>query len=168
MFLNGKHWALLLVFLCPLAVAEALSGVHLEITTYLGDAQTFEQGDEVAFMLSLDRPAYIYLYYQDASHQMIQLLPNRQQRNNHYQPGLFIPVPDPQAGIQFIVQAPYGEEKLWAFASDQKIDIKKGKVLPNGLIQMVQGIDRIKKQIRQQSTSIFDQASLSLETSPRR
>jgi hypothetical protein len=146
------------------ASAEKLQDIKLEITTYLGDAQTFVEGDDIAFMLSLDHPAYVYLYYQDAAHNLIQILPNREQTDNHYAAGLFIPVPDPKAGFKFIVQPPFGEERLWAFASDKALKLQTDRSLPNGMAWMTQGIEAIRQQIRQQSTAIFGQDVLTMKT----
>ncbi len=144
--------------------ASEPESINLEITTHLGDAQTFVEGDEIRFMLSLDQAAYLYLFYQDAAHNLVQILPNREQPENHYLQGLFIPVPAPEAGFKFIVQAPFGEEKLWAFASDKPVALSTGKTLANGLILPALNIEQIRERIRQQTSQIFDQSVLTINT----
>lgn len=157
---------LTLILICTTSIADELQGINLEITTYLGDAQTFVQGDEISFMLSLDKPAYLYLFYQDAANHLIQVLPNHQQPDNHYPAGLFMPLPDANAGFRFIVQPPYGEEKLWAFASDQNVQFSPGKELPNGIILMTLDINQIRQQVRNQSKMLFAQDIVTLKTLP--
>ena len=147
--------------------AETVQNVHLEITTYLGDGQTFVEGDDIAFMLSLDQAAYVYLFYQDASGQLIQILPNREQTEHLFTAGSFIPVPDPEAAFKFTVQPPFGQETLWAFATDRPLPPLPGKALPNGMMRMAQDIEAIRRTIKKQSSTLFGEAMLTLKTSPR-
>ena len=139
--------------------------INLEITSYLGDGQTFTEGDEISFMLSLDQPAYIYLFYQDATNQLTQILPNPKQPENYYQPGQFIPVPDPKAGFKFIVQAPFGEEKLWAFASDSKIDFLNSKAPSDSRSLTSYSINKIREYFRRLSSTIYDEDVTIMKTS---
>ena len=48
-------------------VAGEPETITVEITTHLGDQQAFVEGDVISFLLSLDRDAYVYLFYEDAS-----------------------------------------------------------------------------------------------------
>jgi hypothetical protein len=92
---------------------------HLAITTHLGDAQSFQEGDIVSFYISLAKDAYLTVIYQDAGNRLRLLIPNAYFPNNFYKAGLFIPIPNEQNPFQFRVTAPFGQETLWVFASDQ-------------------------------------------------
>jgi hypothetical protein len=93
--------------------------INIEITTHLGDKQTFTEGDLISFYISLDRDAYVLILMQDARGGWTQLVPNQFFSDNHYKAGLFIPVPNKSNPFQFRVQEPFGTETLWAFASTQ-------------------------------------------------
>ncbi len=138
--------------------------VNLQLTSHLGDQQRFEQGDRVSFLLSLDRPAYVYLFYRDSEHNVIQLIPNEHQPQNHYQPGLFKPLPGAKAGFSFSIQAPFGEDRVWVFATDRQVEPLPGKTLPNGLRLMSLSIEDIRSGLQQQTDSIYDEASLVIVT----
>lgn len=146
--------------------AAALKTVNLDITTHLGDQQIYHAGDKLSFMLSLDDDAYIYLFYQDSENNLLQLLPNEQQKNNLFKAGLYIPLPDPAAPFSFTVEAPFGTDQLWAFAVDHQLGGFDGKNLENGLKLMSQNIDQLRSGIRAQALKIFDQSSKQIITQP--
>lgn len=107
--------------------------ISVDITTHLGDNQTFVDGDVVSFFIGLDQDAYVLIIYRDAQNHLIQLIPNDKQNTNFYQAGDFIAIPDKKTGFQFKISAPYGKETLWAFASNAPLPALKGSPLNNGL-----------------------------------
>lgn len=143
----------------------SLKSLQLEITTHLGDGQSFRRGDTIHFMVSLNKAAYVSLFYQDASDQIIQLLPNQHQSSNYFKAGLFIPFPGQNANFDFTVQAPFGTDRVWAFASDEPITTLKGKSLENGLIRISESIDNIRSIVKQHSKAFYDEAELTINTS---
>lgn len=150
----------------PLAAGQ-LETIELEITTHLGDQQTFIEGDVISFLLSLDRDAYVYLIYQDASANIFEIFPNQKSGNHFYQKGLFMPVPPPQKDVQFKVQAPFGEEELFVFATDNAEVKLNARLLVNGLSLVESTIDEIETSIRRQSVSQFGSASLTIKSQSR-
>lgn len=172
MYLNCKLRPLLPLFIALFsfgAVAEPaskLKKINLDITTYLGDQQIYNDGDKLSFMLSLDEDAYVYLYYQDSENHLLQLLPNAQQKQNFFSSGLYIPVPDPEDVFSFKVQAPFGTDQVWAFAIDREVRLPEGQRLENGLILMSQSIDQLRAELKAQAESIFDQSSKQILTQP--
>ncbi len=164
--LAGTVCCLLLYTGHAMASDKPLQPAGLEVTTYLGDNQTFTQGDIISFLLTLDRDAYITAIYVDASGQSYQVVPNAEQADNFYQADLFIPLPANDAGFQFRVDAPYGKETLYVFASDRQTALP-GKPRQNGLLKPDWPLARIRNAIRQQSSQYFDEASVSLRTQTR-
>lgn len=156
---------LLLVAQLPALAAEP-EDVDIKITTHLGDRQEFVAGDRISFLLSLQRDAHVYLIYRDAAANLLQLLPNERMPDHFYGAGLFMPVPDRQQPFQFTVQPPYGEEFMYAFASDNGSLSFSGKPLANGLILLQGELDQIERRIRAESKRFFGRGELSLTTLP--
>ena len=150
----------------PVTAAE-LEPITVEITTHLGDQQSFVDGDVISFLLSLDRDAYVYLFYQDASANTIQIFPNRQNPNHYYQKGFFMPIPPPQTSFQFKIQAPFGREKLLVFASDNADIRLQGRLLKNGLSLINELADNLHNIIRSQSVGAFGTADMVIVSQPR-
>lgn len=156
---------LLLVFASSVFGAEPRQ-VDVRITTHLGDHQSFVDGDRIAFLLSLDADAYVYLFYRDAALNLMQLLPNERMPNHFFNAGLFMPVPAAQQEFQFTVRPPYGEELIYAIASDNESLIFPGKPLAGGLILLDGGLEKISDRIRSKSKKLFGRGDLRLTTRP--
>ena len=84
--------------------------------------------------------------------------------DHFFNAGLFMPVPDRQQPFQFTVQPPYGEESMYAFASDNGSLSFSGKPLANGLILLQDDPHQIEKRIRSASNEYFGRGELSLTT----
>lgn len=142
----------------------ALQPVALELTTHLGDGQHFRQGDSIRLLISLDAAAHVLLLYQDAASNLIQLLPNQHQRSHYFQAGLFMPFPAQNASFNLTVQAPFGTDRVWAFASDQPIPGLQGQVLENGLMLVQASIADIRAKVKQNSKTHYDETRLTIHT----
>ena len=140
--------------------------VDINLTTHLGDQQSFVAGDRISFLLSLDRDAYVYLFYLDADSNLLQLLPNQRLANNFFNAGLFIPVPDQQQPFHFTVRSPYGEEIMVAFASDNGSLQFFGQPLDSGLILVQEDLGQVGERIRAGSNQLFGSSELILTTLP--
>lgn len=167
---------LILVFNLNIACAEQsivtkarlqTKKINIEITSHLGDTQSFVKGDVIKFLISLDIDAYITVIYQTVNQQFMQLLPNNKQKQTRYKSGLFIAVPSDDAAYRFTIAAPYGKEKVWVFASDKAIKPLPGKVLTNGIRQVAIDIKTIKNIVLKNSKNYFGVASFTLSTSAR-
>lgn len=155
-----------LVFVSPL-LAEEPQPVDIRITTHLGDHQSYSAGDSISFLLSLDRDAFVYLFYRDAAGNRLQLLPNERLPRHFFNAGVFIPVPSAEQRLQFAVGPPFGDETVYAIASDNGELGFRGKVLDSGLILLDAGIDSLGAEIRRASRRLFGRAELSLTTRAR-
>ncbi len=149
------------------AVAAELDSIDVKITTHLGDHQSFVDGDSISFFLSLDRDAYIYLIYQDANSSLLQLVPNQRMPGNFFKAGLFMPVPSVQQPFQFTVSPPFGEERLYAFATDNGIFKLSGVETASGLILLDADVDQLNEIFKRGSTTAFGRSELLLKTLPR-
>lgn len=148
----------------PLRAAPA--PVEISITTHLGDRQQFSEGDNISFLMSLDRDAYVYLFYRDAAGNRLQLLPNERMPQHYFNAGVFMPVPSAQQRFQFAVSPPFGDERVYAIASDNGELGFRGDVLANGLILLDSEIDPLVARIEQASRRLFGRAELILTTRP--
>lgn len=166
----ARLFACLLVLL--VLTNSALAGdprlVDVRITTHLGDQQSFVDGDRISFLLSLESDAYVYLFYQDAGANLLQLLPNERMGDHFFSAGLFMPVPSAQQKFQFAVQPPHGDEFIFAVASDNDALVFPGKPLANGLIVLNAEIETIVAGIKKNSSGLFGRAQLRLTTLPGR
>lgn len=141
--------------------------ISLDITTHLGDQQTFLEGDAISFLLSLDTDAYLLVIYEDATGNLIQIIPNSTLAIALYRAGLFITIPDQRAAFRFKVRAPFGQETLWAFASDVPLPKLEGKKLSNGLKQLDAKISAIRSQLIKHPQSAFGETKLLIHTKAR-
>jgi len=173
---QGKRW-LSTCMLCCFAgyialsqnsiAAEQFSTIDVGITTHLGDRQTFVEGDVISFLLSLDRDAYIYLFYRDASSDIYQIIPNRKSLDHYYKKGFYMPIPRSETDFQFKIKKPFGEESLIVFATDNAEVELTGLWLENGLRLMEGSVDNIETSIRQQSKAQFGTTAMLIKSQAR-
>ncbi len=135
-------------------LTPGLDSIPVELTTQLGDQQVFFEGDEIQFLLSLGSDAYIYMYYIDASNNMLQILPSDRQIDNHYSSGYFLTIPEYEPHYRFMVREPFGEQTIWIFASDRWLDI-------NGTDN---SIKTIRQNIKQASKQAYGEYELKITT----
>ncbi len=140
--------------------------IDVNLTTHLGDQQSFVEGDRISFLLSLDNDAHVYLFYRDAAANLLQLLPNERMPDHFFSAGLFMPVPSAQQPFQFTVQPPYGDESIYAIASDNDTLVFAGKPLANGLILLEGKLEQIIEGIAKKSKNAFGRGELRLTTLP--
>jgi hypothetical protein len=138
--------------------------IQVSITTHLGDGQRFVEGDTLAFFLSLDSDAYIFLVYEDAERRRIQILPNRDQGDNFYPSGLFHSIPGEGAAFQFRVAAPFGREKLWGFAAKRPFRPLSGQPLDNGLKLLSAEMATIRADLKAQAGAAYGETCLEILT----
>lgn len=140
--------------------------IDIDITTHLGDRQVFAEGDLVSFFLSLERDAYVYLFYRDAENNLLQLLPNAGMPAHLYRGGMFMPLPSAEQAYQFIVVPPFGDELILAFASDNGHIELPGEELESGLLLLGVDANRVEEIILEASARSFGRTELRLKTQP--
>jgi len=111
--------------------------IHVEITTPIGDAQSFEEGDVIQFYVSLDKDAYLCLIYQNANGHIVQLVPNKLSQITFFPAGDYFKLPDGASGYQFKVSVPYGKEAVWIFAASKPFPTLVGQRLEDGGLSLV-------------------------------
>lgn len=173
--LNGRLLTgmLMLSLACHVsAVQDAATGlslvplqiVNIDITTHLGDHQVFLEQDVISFYISLDHSAYLYAFYQDASGSIFQLVPGKAQPQHYFTAGYYLPFPAQNSPFKFVVAAPYGEEQLWVFASDQgKLEFN-GKTGDQGLKQIRQNYAELADVIKASSVKLYGKSRLLIQT----
>lgn len=138
--------------------------VNVEITTHLGDQQVFVEKDIISFFINIDKAAFVYVFYQDATGAVFQLMPGKSQVEHYFKPGFYIPFPSEKSSFQFVVQAPFGKEQLWIFASDQgKLRFKSISSV-QGIKKLNQSFFELTKYIKQASSKIFSKNKLIIYT----
>ncbi|MDH5408113.1 MAG: DUF4384 domain-containing protein [Gammaproteobacteria bacterium] len=151
-----------LTVLAPVLQAKN-NNIKLDITTHLGDVHNFSKGDTVSFLLSLDQDAYVFVVYETATGELIQLIPNAAVATNFYKAGLYITIPEPDSGFVFKIQEPFGREKLWAFAVSSQTPEFSGDVLANGLKQLKVSLAELVKTLKSDKKG-FGQTQYHLHT----
>ena len=147
------------------ATDKAKPSINIEVTTHLGDKQKFKAGDKIAFLVSLDNDAHLLMIYEDANHNLIQIIPNTYRKKSLYKKGLFIAVPDRKEPFEFLVNSPFGKEKLWVFASSKQFPVLSGTLLKNGLKQLEKKLPEILSAIRPKNRSVlFGESSTVITT----
>jgi len=101
--------------------SQTLQTIPVELTTTVGHQQSFVEGEEIQFLLSLGDDAYVYMYHIDAAGKIYQILPSAQQNSHFYKQGFFLTIPNYEKLFRFIVSQPYGDATIYLFASDQSV-----------------------------------------------
>lgn len=144
--------------------------IRLAITSEFGDNQTYVEGDELYYYVSSDRESYLLLIYQDAQDNLIQVLPSGQDTDNYLPAADFIRVPKAESNYEFIVEAPFGSESVYAFASSKPFVALAGSMLLNGFYLLEDAsIEDISSQLRALSHSsgaFYGEAQTHLNTVP--
>lgn len=141
--------------------------IAIDITTHLGNVQQFQEGDDLAFLVSLDTDAYLLVIYETVQGELIQLLPNKVLSNSFYKAGLFINLPEPGAGFVFKILPPFGKETLWVFAADVMLPELAGHYLEDGLKKLTVDITTVRERLARVTKSAYGESRMSILTSPK-
>lgn len=114
----------------PSAGASPLSAtrgaIHLDIASQLGAGQVYREGEKIRYFLSADRDCHLLLIYQDAAGSLIQIFPNSQTRDSYFRSGSFVEFPRDSDAFEFYVTAPFGPERVYAFAATRPLPVLPG------------------------------------------
>lgn len=149
---------------------EPLSrGMSLEVTSHLGDGQTYGAGETISYFVSTDQDAFLLLIYEDAGRNLIQILPNAFAANRLYRADRFTEVPAPGDPFEFVIEPPFGVERIWAFAASRPFPGLDGKVLANGLVVLAGEMTSIVKRLRghfEEPDALYAEARTTITTVP--
>ena len=140
------------IALAAFALSCQADQIQVSVTSYLGDNQTFRQGDPIAFVASLDQDAYLLAVYEDVNGGLTQILPNAQVRTGFFKAGDFVSIPGQESRFEFRVTPPYGKEHLWVFVCNQALplgSIATVRPMTNGLYAIDTDIRHLKQRLRQ-------------------
>ena len=141
--------------------------LSIEITTHLGDQQTFIEGDEIQFLVSLNRDAYLTAIFQDAGGNLWQVYPNQYTPSGKLAAGEYLSLPQNTENYRFVTTAPFGTETLYAFASMKPLAPLDYNKTINGLRQLRHNLKQINALFENHSKkqhSTFASATLSIQT----
>lgn len=127
----------------PIQSHAAASVIEIGITTHLGDQQRFIRGDDISFLVNLNKDAYLLILYQDADHHLWQLVPNDFNPYNFFKAGDYLTIPNESLPYKFIAAPPFGKETLFAFASDHPFPSFNYSLTQNGMILINATIESI-------------------------
>lgn len=143
---------------------KILHKVNIELTTHLGDQQVYIDKDIISFFISIDKPAFLYAFYQDASGSIHQLMPGMAQTDHFFSAGFYIPFPAKDSPFKFQVQAPFGKETMYIYASDQK-QISFNSPVDKQPFALISGtVLDIESTVKQASKSLYGYSTLSVQT----
>jgi len=128
--------------------AKAGGAIALEVTSHLGDGQSFREGDNVAFLLSLDRDAYLLLVYQDAAGNLLKIFPDPSNPSGFMRAAQFLDFPFKGSSFQLRVTAPFGTESLWVFAASAPFPALEGKMQNDGAVILEKNVQRLLDKVR--------------------
>lgn len=148
---------------------EALPPLDVALTTHLGDAQTFRDGDALSFFISLGSDAHVLLLYEDANGTVSQLVPNARYRVTFVGAGDFISLPPRDAAFTLRVSAPFGAEKVWLFASEKPLPELPVRTSVGGISRIDGGVASIRDTLQKHAYNHgarYGEASVSIVTQP--
>lgn len=144
-------------------------GMRLAVTSHLGDGQTFSAGETITYFVNSDQDAYLLLVYEDASRNLIQILPNAYASNRLFRAGSVIEVPAVDDPFEFVIEAPFGVERVWAFAASRPFPRLDGKTLESGLVILSGEMNSIVKRLRahaEELDALYAEAKTTITTVP--
>lgn len=147
--------------------SAALSFIEIGITTHLGDQQRFVRGDDISFLVNLNKDAYLLILFHDASNQLWQLVPNDYNQHNFFKAGDYLSIPNESLPYKFIASPPFGKETIFAFASDQPFPSFNYSLTKNGMILIDANIETVLETLHDKAKgnrSAFGEAKLTIIT----
>lgn len=100
------------------------NALHVEVTTHAGDHARFVAGSGVSFLVSLNRPAYVALIFENASGKRVQLYPPPNTPPVKQDAGAYLPFSHFSQTLR--VSPPFGRETLTVLASDHALPTLPG------------------------------------------
>lgn len=156
----------------PIRPTQRPSGgeLRVEISTHLGNGQTFQEGDVVTYFAHLNQAGYLLLVYEDADGNLLQIFPNRYADSQKFPAGTTIEVPGRRDQFEFEVVAPFGYERVYAFAATRPLSPPSGTRLENGLTLLDCSRDELFTALRtvaKEPGTVYGEASTELTTVPK-
>ncbi|MDH3326470.1 MAG: DUF4384 domain-containing protein [Gammaproteobacteria bacterium] len=151
--------------------SEENNKIDISITSKYGDKQTYIEGDIISYFVSLSRDAFMLMIYEDAKGDLIQIIPNINSGSNFHKAQEYFEVPPTESNYQFSVTAPFGEETIYVYSSEDPFPQLTGEFKSNGLFYLDRGytkeiIKRYSKYVKINKLA-FGEAKTTIKTMPR-
>ena len=124
------RWQVSVSSITPLVDFESQIPVQFGLTLKTGSGITqYREGDEISFMVSSDKDAYLVLLDYQSDGTTVVLFPNEFHTDSRIRKGETVCIPDPaNADFSLKVGAPFGDDRIEAIASTEFTSLqKKGK-----------------------------------------
>ncbi len=138
------------------------NGLGLELSTTHGEGRAvYAAGERIRFVLRANRNAHLYLINRDSSGRAAMLYPLPGAPTEPLRAGEPLILPDDGLPYELVVQPPFGQEQVWAVASEKPLE------LPPMSHEQWQNFIAIRKNLREQHpNSSYAEAALNLVTQP--
>jgi hypothetical protein len=126
---------------------DGMGPFAFQLTSNRGLNAAYRIGDKLQLLIRLDREAWLYCFYREASGGIIQILPNPHFWSKFQQPvfkaGVLYKVPDAERfGFEFTISPPGGQELVKCFAVSRDVTAELPKLLRgNSLAPLPHGMD---------------------------
>jgi hypothetical protein len=81
------------------------------------DKKAYREGEKIKVYIKGNKPFYARVLYQDASGEMVQILPNPYRTDNYFNGGAMYEIPTGNDKFELEVSPPFGEENVLVYAS---------------------------------------------------
>jgi hypothetical protein len=108
----------------PTSMGLSNNGLQLDITTTRGEGSViYHNKEKIQFVVRLNNKAYFYIFNTDSSGDTILLYPMNNKDNQLQTPNQPFILPDDGMPYDLEVSFPFGQDLVWAVASEIKLDI---------------------------------------------
>ncbi|CAK0782009.1 conserved hypothetical protein [Gammaproteobacteria bacterium] len=130
-------------------MVAAAAPITMSLSGTKGPSDTpYRQGESISLSLNLNRPAYVYCYYQDADKKVSRIFPNRVQ-SNAYVSGNTLQVPGERAPFNITMDKAGVTERIGCFAAPTEIGMAMPETFKVADLIPLQGVDSINELMRQ-------------------
>jgi len=139
-------------------------GLEIVLSTTHGEARAlYGNAERIRFILRVNRNAYLYLFNRDSSGRTALLYPVAGTPAMPLTAGEPMILPDDGLPYELIVQPPFGEDQIWAVATEAKLSLpQNGDALWNDL-------PALRSKLRKQTVNNglgYAEATLNIVTEP--
>ncbi|MEK7812171.1 MAG: DUF4384 domain-containing protein [Candidatus Desantisbacteria bacterium] len=104
-------------FTSPISTASITTDLKVDLWVDKGNGATYQEGEKMQIFAKANKDCYLYLFYKNATGQILQIFPNYCQKDNLVKANQTYVVPDKQTSFEFKITPPFGIEAIKAIAS---------------------------------------------------
>lgn len=95
--------------------------LRAELATPVGNRAVYREGDPIRLLLSLNKPAYLLIIYENSLGYVHRIFPNHYRREARLGAAEFLPLPEDNDSYRWVAGAPYGEDRIWLIAAESPL-----------------------------------------------